>query len=451
MVLHNPFSPAAAYDGAHHVSRQTTVSGMSPFWSVDCSAVQLPVKTWSVALSFYLSSSGTVSASEKSYFELPGLGSTKEVSIGATIAQQLRGFMSVHHRSIGAIFMMLLSVGAMAQAPVQVETVSNRDIVRQINVTGTVTSPRTAVLSTAVAGLIAELDIDEGHRVETGEALLRLDAELAQLSLERAFAEVRQRETAVADARRRFTESEEVGTERGIARTQIESLRAEVSNDEAALVASEAAAREQQAIVERHTLKAPFAGVISERHTELGEWVNPGDGLLELVATDNLRFDFRVGQDYFVALSPDTAVEITLDAFQIRTISGHIDTIVPVKDPSARTFLIRVLANTADADESLKITPGMSARGKLNIDVGRSGVTVSRDAILRFPDGRVTVWVVETEADSKVVREQVVSAGFEFDGVVEIVDGLSDGDVVVVRGNETLQEGQTVSVLERSR
>ena len=53
-------------------------------------------------------------------------------------------------------------------------------------------------------------------------------------------------------------------------------------------MASQAAAREQQAIVERHTLKAPFAGVISERHTELGEWVNPGDGLLELVATDKL-------------------------------------------------------------------------------------------------------------------------------------------------------------------
>jgi len=359
--------------------------------------------------------------------------------------------MSVHHRSIAAIFLTLLSVGAMAQAPVQVETVSNRAIVRQINVTGTVTSPRTAVLSSAVAGLVAELEIDEGHRVETGDALLKLDAELAQLSLERARAEVRQRETAVADARRRFAEAEEVGTERGIARTQIESLRAEVSSDEAALVASEAAAHEQQAIVRRHTLRAPFAGVISERHTELGEWVNPGDRLLELVATDNLRFDFRVGQDHFVALSPDTPVEITLDAFQLRTISGHIDTIVPVKDPSARTFLIRVLANTTDADGSLRITPGMSARGKLNIDVGRSGVAVSRDAILRFPDGRVTVWVVEAEADSRVVREQVVSTGFEFDGVVEIVDGLSDGDVVVVRGNETLQEGQTVSILERSR
>ncbi|MBT8092043.1 MAG: efflux RND transporter periplasmic adaptor subunit [Gammaproteobacteria bacterium] len=357
-----------------------------------------------------------------------------------------RHFMPVHHRAAAALYLMLLSVVAVAQVPVQVEKVSNRAIVRQVNVTGTVTSPRTALLSTAVAGLVAQLTIDEGHRVETGDALLKLDAELARLALERARAEVRQRETAVADARRRFAEADEVGTQRGIARTQIESLRAEVSSDEAALVASQAAAREQQAIVERHTLKAPFAGVISERHAELGEWVNPGDGLLELVATDNLRFDFRVGQDNFAALSPDTLVEITLDALPERSIAGHVDTIVPIKDPGARTFLVRVLADTTGADNPPRITPGMSARGKLNIDAGRRGVAVSRDAILRFPDGRVTVWVVDTGGELPVVREQVVRTGFEFEGVVEITNGLADGDVVVVRGNETLQEGQTVSI-----
>ena len=357
--------------------------------------------------------------------------------------------MSVHHRAAAALFLMLLPLVAAAQVPVQVEAVSNRSIVRQINVTGTVTSPRTAVLSTAVAGIVAELTIDEGHRVKTGDALLKLDAELAQLALERARAEVRQRDTAVADARRRFTEAEAVGTQRGIARTQIESLRAEVSGDEAALAASQAAAREQQAIVERHTLKAPFAGVISERHAELGEWVNPGDGLLELVATDNLRFDFRVGQENFVALAPDTPVEITLDALPERSVAGHVDTIVPVKDPRARTFLVRVLADISEADNPLRITPGMSARGKLNIDAGRSGVAVSRDALLRFPDGRVTVWVVDTGGELPVVREQIVRTGLEFDSVVEITNGLADGDVVVVRGNETLQEGQTVSILNR--
>ena len=356
-----------------------------------------------------------------------------------------------YRRTILLLATLLIAANTAAEVPVQVETASNRTVVKQINVTGTVTSPRTAVLSTAVAGIVAELTIDEGDRVETGDVLLRLDAELAQLALERALAEVKQREIAVADARRRFVEAEEVGTQRGIARTQIESLRAEVASNEAALAASRAAAREQQAIVDRTTLKAPFAGVISERFTELGEWVNPGDGLFELVSTKNLRFDFRVGQDNYAALSPDTPVEITLDAFPDRSIPGYVDAIVPVKNPSARTFLVRVRANTDETGNGLLVTPGMSARGTLNIDTGRSGITVPRDAILRFPDGRVTVWVVDPGGDLPVVREQLVRTGFEFEGAVEITNGLADGDVVVVRGNEMLQEGQEVSIVDGSR
>ncbi len=165
-----------------------------------------------------------------------GIGPARVLDFNVDPLDVLSGFMSVHHRAVAAVFLLVLPIVAAAQAPEQVEAVSNRAIVRQINVTGTVTSPRTAVLSTAVAGLVAELTIDEGHRVTRGEALLKLDFELAQLALERALAELRQRETAVADARRRFAEAEEVGTQRGIARKQIESLRAEVASDEAALV-----------------------------------------------------------------------------------------------------------------------------------------------------------------------------------------------------------------------
>jgi len=112
------------------------------------------------------------------------------------------------------------------------------------------------------------------------------------------------------------------------------------------------------------------------------------------------------------------------------------------------------LAITYTSYEQNKAVPNVdpgAGDGKLNIDTGRSGVTVPRDAILRFPDGRVTVWVVDAGGELLVVREQVVRSGSEFDGVVEITNGLADGDVVVVRGNEMLQEGQAVSIVDGSR
>ena len=150
-------------------------------------------------------------------------------------------------------------------------------------------------------------------------------------------------------------------------------------------------------------------------------------------------------------MSPDTPVEITLDALAGSVIAGYVDTIVPVKNPGARTFLVRVLAASSEADDTLSITPGMSARGKLNIDTGRSGIAISRDAILRFPDGRMIVWVLDTSEELPIVRERIVGIGLEFNGAVEITSGLSDGDVIVVRGNEALQDGQAVIVLSGNR
>jgi len=344
-----------------------------------------------------------------------------------------------------ALAQLILSTAA-AQAPVQVATAERRDIVEKIAVTGTVTSPRTAVLSTAVAGLVVHLSVDEGDRAEAGDILLELDAELADLARQRALAEVRQRRTALADAQRRLDEAERVGPERGVARTQIESLRAEVRIGQAALAAAEAAVREQAAIVERHRLKAPFAGVVSQRLSELGEWVNPGDGLLELVATEGLRFDFRVAQNFFGELHANTPVEITVDALPGRSFEGRVQAIVPIKDPAARTFLLRVVVG--DDAETGSITPGMSARATLSLATGRDGIAISRDAILRYPDGRLTLWLAETRDGVTIVRERIVATGLEFDGLVEVKRGLEAGEVVVTRGNESLQEEQVVTILD---
>jgi membrane fusion protein (multidrug efflux system) len=372
------------------------------------------------------------------------MSSDREAVASPTATKRMKAGL----RTLSLMIAALWATVAVAQAPVRTEAVSTRTIVERVSVTGTVTSPRTAVLSTAVAGLVADITVDEGRRVAAGDAILRLDAELAELALERSFAEVRQRETALADARRRLDEAERVGPERGIARTQIESLRAEVASEEASLEASRIAAREQAAIVERHRLRAPFAGVISERYTELGEWVNPGDALLELVAIDNLRFDFRVSQNFFGEIKENAPVEITLDTLPGQKLSGRVSAIVPVKNPGARTFLVRVLADASESIASLAISPGMSASAAFSLDTGRSGIAVSRDAILRFPDGRVTVWIVDSRDGLPVVREQIVSTGLEFDGFVEIRAGLSEGDRAVTHGNESLQEGQTIKILD---
>lgn len=327
--------------------------------------------------------------------------------------------------------------------PVEVGRAEERPIVRTVRVSGTVTSPQDALLSPAVGGLVAAMNVDAGDRVARGDVLVILDAELESLELVRREAELQQARAAVAESRRRLDEAERVASASAIAETEIKSRRTTVERDAAALAAAEAAVQQQRAIVTRHQVKAPFAGVVSQRLAEVGEWVNPGSGLVELVATDGLRFDFRVPQEYHDDIDLDTRVELSSDAVPGFAAEGRIQAIVPIKDPGARTFLVRVVS---DGIGNPVVTPGMSTRGTLLIDAGRTGIVVSRDALLRYPDGRHVVWIVDKAGEIPSAHERQVQTGLLFDGLVEIVSGIDAGATVVIRGNESLQEGQTVSV-----
>lgn len=345
--------------------------------------------------------------------------------------------------AIAAFACALVAGAALAASPVETAKSERRNVVQIVNVNGTVTSPQSALLSPSIGGLVENTLVDAGDQVEEGDVVVTLDRELARLTLERSVAEKTQAQIALDDSKRRLQEAEKVGPQRGIAESEIKSLRAEVTRDEAALEAAVAAARQQEAVLRRHEVRAPFRGVVSQRLAQVGEWVNPGDALVELVATDGLRFDFRVPQSYYAKLDEQARIDLTLDAVPDEVVAGRVQSIVPVKDPGARTFLLRVVS---DAQHSLPVTPGMSARAAIRIDTGREAVVVPRDAVLMYPDGRRTVWVVESEDGQPVVHEKRIDAGLEFDGLVEVRSGIEAGLDVVTRGNEALRDGETVVV-----
>lgn len=328
-------------------------------------------------------------------------------------------------------------------APVAVTEAEARPIVREERVTGTVTSPRAAALSTQVGGMVSRLTVEAGDRVDQGETVVELDRELAAHALDTARAEARRAEAVLANARRRLDEGRRLVDEGSIPQSDFEDRAAAERIAVADLAAARAEASHQAAVVARYRIGAPFAGVIARRVAELGEWLEPGDTVVELVATGGLRFDFRVPQELYPLLAGDTRVTVRLDALPERDFAGRIEAIVPVSDPGVRTFLLRVVP--ADAAHPA-ITPGMSARGVLAIDTGRHGVTVPRDALLRYPDGRVSVWLLERSGDRTRARERFVGLGLTFGDRVEIREGLEAGATVVVEGNEALEDGQAVRV-----
>jgi RND family efflux transporter MFP subunit len=335
------------------------------------------------------------------------------------------------------------SIAAADRSPLVVVSTAQTDtVIEQVPLTGTITSARVAELSAEVSGQVEAVNVEVGDGVESGDALVELDREIEQLTLEALRASTRQARAELADARRRYQDTKRLRDQNSISENQLRLLEAEVEVDGATLKQRNAEERRQQARVARHTLRAPFDGVISERLTEAGEWIEPGRPVLTLVAIDELRIEFRVPQEYYPRINSQSALIVTLDALPDREFAGTIDAVVPVSDPSARTFLIHVTVNAGDA----RLTPGMSVHGKLNLTTGRRAVVISRDAILRYPDGRVTVWLINPDSDPPTVSEKRVVTGHAFNGLVTIREGIQAGDVIVVRGNESLQEDQQVRI-----
>lgn len=323
---------------------------------------------------------------------------------------------------------------------VRVESVSETDIITEVQLNGTVNPLRSSRLSTPVPGLLSEVLVETGSRVSQGDVLIRLDDEQAALELEQANASVAEARASLSEARRRLDEARSVGAGRNIAATEISARESEVARAEAALDQLTAEQRRRKVVLDRHNIKAPFAGVVTRRESDLGEWVTPGDELLKLVDTGNLRLDFQVPQTHYARI--DGRARLTI-LQQRGNREAEIETLVPVTDTGARTFLLRALA-----PETLEVIPGMAVQAVLRTNSDKRGLTVSRDAINRYPDGRTTVWLLIRSDKERMaeVSEKRIRTGSTFQGRVEVSEGLEEGAEVVVRGNESLREGVKVTL-----
>ncbi len=359
---------------------------------------------------------------------------------------QLNAFYRVPGLVLSGLLITLSLLGStvaqQAGTPVIAARAELSEVIEEIPLTGTVISARRARLSTEISGLIETLRVDVGNRVQAGDEILRLDAELEQLSMRAKQAETEQARRELADARRRLKDAERLGRNKTISANEIASLAAEVQIDSAVVQRLQAEEQQQALRVRQHTLQAPFAGVISDKLVEQGEWVQPGEPVVELVTIGELVIEYQVPQSVYTRLGDVTAVKVRFDAFPQTIHDARIETVVPVTDRASRTFLVR----TRLLDNDIELIPGLSASAVMHIRKAESGVVIDRNALIRYPDGRVTVWVVALNDDRATVSERQVRTGLSFNGRINIREGLQPGETVVINGNESLREGQAVEL-----
>lgn len=339
-------------------------------------------------------------------------------------------------RAISVWALACIAMAAHAQSPrVVLADVERGPLIEEIALNGTVAARRNVDISVSISGLVDERLVDVGTQVKQGDLLLRLDDELARLEHERTAAEVREAERRLLEAERLLEQADSAGGGRVITATEQARRTSEVGIAEAAVGRAHAAERLQAARLRRHALYAPFDGIISARLADAGQWVEPGDAAFTLVDTTNLLIDFQVPQQAFPLLGPETTLWVDLPG--VGKQPAAVETWLPIADVQARTFLLR-----ARPPEGARLVPGMAVSAALSLLRDPAALSVARDAINRYPDGRITVWVAEPTDDSGLhrVREQQVQIAGASGDKVFVSDGLNGGERIVTRGNEALRD-----------
>ena len=328
-----------------------------------------------------------------------------------------------------------------AQMKVRVEPVVRAAILEQLPVSGSVISPRASDLAVQQSGLVLEIHAEAGDMVEAGQVLLDLDAELAELELQRLKAMLEESQLLSEEAVRLADEARRLIDSRSISQTEHSARLANEAAGQSRVRQLQLQIRAQEVRIERHHLVAPFSGTISQRLAEEGEWLDANSAAFRLVQIDPLRVIARVPERFYGEVKAGTAVEISVDALPGKTRQARVDAAIAEADVNSRSFGVRIDIPNAD----MALAPGMSAH--LDFILGDNAesqvLQVVADAIVRRSDGSAVVWVVR----NGVVDPVEVTIGRRNERNVEVIsDQLNENDQVVTLGNESLRPGQDVTV-----
>jgi RND family efflux transporter MFP subunit len=328
--------------------------------------------------------------------------------------------------------------------PVSVVATTVAAVYDEVPLSGSVTARRVSRISPKIEGFVAELLVDEGDEIKSGDALLYLDPVMAKIGLARVQAQLQEAEASLSEAKRQRDEAAELLKKKHTSATNHEARVADVAIKTAVLNRLKAELSQQQETLSRHTVYAPFDGVIASKEIEVGEWVDTGTSLLELVEISILRINVQVPQIYFGQIRKGTAAILKFDAFPERSFDASVTMKIPAGNASTRTFPLRMEIK----NEEGIIAPGMSARVRIKLQREAEAMLLPRDAIVRKPDGSELVWLVVKSGASTIARSIQVKTGRAYRDSVEVFSSeLLPGTKVVIRGNEILRADQNVKIV----
>jgi RND family efflux transporter MFP subunit len=333
-----------------------------------------------------------------------------------------------------------------------------------LNASGYVTPRRRATIAAKITARVVDVYVDEGMTVIEGQLLARLDDSDAQRRLQAAGAQrdataalIAGLKVNLANAEREFRRQEELGKEGftsvqalDLARTAVESLRAQVAATEEQVKAAEAQIAMARQDVDNCTVRAPFAGVVVSKDAQRGEMVSPisagggftRTGIATIVDMGSIEIEVDVNESYIARVDAGQRVEAVLDAYPDWRIPAKVRTVIPTADRQKATVKVRISFDKLDP----RILPDMGVKVSFLAGEQAEGQTAARALVPREAkrtlDGKPVIFLFR----DGVLERRAVSLGAEIGGDVQVTAGLEPGDKVVVAGPADLRDGQQVKV-----
>ncbi|WP_140726393.1 efflux RND transporter periplasmic adaptor subunit [Pseudomonas sp. Hp2] len=333
-----------------------------------------------------------------------------------------------------------------APVPVTAVAATTQDVPVYATALGTVKALNTATVTPQVGGQLLSINFKEGQEVKKGDLLAQIDPRTLQASYDEAAAAKRQNQAQLATARSNYARSSAPEYQPYVAKTDLDTLRNQVSQYEAAVAANDASMRAAQVQLQYTRITAPIDGIAGIRGVDVGNVVSTSSTIVTLTQIHPIYVSFNLPENQLQAVRDGQAKAplpvAALDRGDAHVISadGKLDVIDNTISSDSGTFAARAVF--ANADNAL--WPGQFVNVRLQLRTIPGGVVVPAQAVQRGPDGDY-VYVVQPD---NTVRMQTVVQGVEVDDShVQIASGLKAGDKVVTEGQFRLKPGSKVNAL----
>ena len=360
-------------------------------------------------------------------------------------------------RSAATLMMLVLGVGAahaaFAQgraALVNVDVVVVEPLAQTAPVLGRFVPRQTGVVAALTRGPVSKMLVDVGDRVAKGDVLVQLLPSTVRAERDLRAAELTEKEAALATAQaqlgvsqREFERLENLKKSAAFSQARFEDKRGEVAKYSSQVVEAEAAVARANAnlrlasIELTHTsIRAPYDGVVAERHTIEGAYLNAGNAVVTLINDRDLEIEADIPSIRMGGVEVGRVVSVVLEDGSRH--SAQVRAVVPSENVRTRTRPVRFIPSieTGMVDQ---LAANQSVTVLIPVDEIRDVVSVHKDAVVPRSDGAIVFVVTDGRALLRRVR-----LGEAVGNRFEVLEGLAEGDSVVVRGNERLVPGQRV-------